>query len=83
VVREKKTKDEEYIPLKQDITAYLQKEVEKPYKILEPSVVGYEINFTQYFYKYKPLRETNDIAKEITETEKESQKLMRELGMMK
>ena len=83
VVREKKTKDEEYIPLKQDIAAYLKKEVEKPYKILEPSVVGYEINFTQYFYKYKPLRATDDIAKEITETEKESQKLMRELGMMK
>lgn len=82
IKREKKIKDEEYVPLKQDIGAYLKKEVEKPYEILD-EVVGYEINFTQYFYKYKPLRSTDEIAKEITETEKESQKLMRDLGMMK
>lgn len=82
VKQEKKTKDEEYVPLKQDITAYLQKEVEKPYVILSQEI-GYEINFTQYFYKYKPLRPTEEISQEITETEKQSQKLMKELGMIK
>jgi type I restriction enzyme M protein len=82
IEREKIIKDEEYVPLKQDITAYLKKEVEKPYKILEKDI-GYEISFTQYFYKYKPLRSTEDIAKEITAAEKESQKLMRDLGLMK
>lgn len=82
VTQEKKTKDEEYVPLKQDITAYLKKEVEKPYKILKQEI-GYEINFTQYFYKYRPLRSTDEIANEIGEMEKESQKLMKELGMMK
>ena len=83
IEREKKTKDEEYVPLKQDIDMYLKKEVEKPYVVLSRDDVGYEINFTQYFYKYKPLRPTEEIAKDITKLETESQKLMKELGMMK
>jgi type I restriction enzyme M protein len=82
VTREKKIKDYEYIPLKQDIDAYLKKEVEKPYKILGQDI-GYEINFTQYFYKYKPLRSTDEIEKEITNLEKQSQQLMKDLGLMK
>jgi len=82
IEREKKTKDEEYVPLKQDITAYLKKEVEKPYKILGEDV-GYEINFTQYFYKYQPLRPTEEISKEITDLEKQSQQLMRDIGLMR
>ena len=82
VTREKKTKDVEYVPLKQDINTYLKKEVEKPYKILRQGI-GYEINFTQYFYKYKPLRPTDEIGREITDLEKQSQQLMKDLGLMK
>lgn len=82
VTREKKTKDVEYVPLKQDINTYLKKEVEKPYKILRQGI-GYEINFTQYFYKYKSLRPTDEIGREITDLEKQSQQLMKDIGLMK
>ncbi len=27
--------------------------------------VGYEINFTKYFYKYKPLRSLEDITQDL------------------
>ncbi|MDD4110377.1 MAG: class I SAM-dependent DNA methyltransferase [Clostridia bacterium] len=82
VKQEIKTKDDEYVPLKDNIEQYLKKEVEKPYKILDQKV-GYEINFTQYFYKYNPLRTTEDIAKDITKLEKQSQDLLKELGLLK
>jgi len=41
--------------------------------------IGYEINFTKYFYQYKPLRSVEDISKELLELEKESEGLMRNL----
>src|SRR3989338_360129 len=52
-----KKNDAEYIPLKEDIDKYLKKEVELPYTIRSKEI-GYEINFTQYFYVYKPLRKS-------------------------
>ena len=27
--------------------------------------IGYEINFTKYFYKYKPLRSLEDITQDL------------------
>jgi type I restriction enzyme M protein len=82
VTQEKKIKDEEYVPLEQDIAEYLKKEVDKPYKILSQEV-GYEINFTQYFYRYQPLRSNDEIANELVSLEKENQKLLVELGLIK
>ena len=38
---------------------------------------GYEINFTKYFYKYKPLRSVEEITKDLLE--RESEGLMRGL----
>jgi len=40
---------------------------------------GYEINFTKYFYRYKPLRSLDEIAKDLLELEKESEGLMKEI----
>jgi type I restriction enzyme M protein len=40
---------------------------------------GYEINFTKYFYQYKPLRSLNDLTKELLDLEKESDGLMNKL----
>ena len=40
---------------------------------------GYEINFTKYFYKYKPLRSVEEITKDLLELEKDSEGLMRRL----
>jgi type I restriction enzyme M protein len=41
--------------------------------------VGFEINFTKYFYQYKPLRSVNDVLNDLMNLEKESDGLMKEL----
>ena len=76
-----KISDNEYVPLKEDIDEYLQREVEKPYKIKDKKV-GYEINFTQYFYKYVPLRKQEDVIKEFNDLEKENKALLKDLGLI-
>jgi len=43
----------------------------KPY----PEYVGYEINFTKYFYEYKPPGPLNEIEKDIKEVAGEIQEL--------
>ena len=55
-----KLRDNERIPLSKDIKDYFDREV-KPHLPnswidFDKSKVGYEINFTKYFYEYKPLR---------------------------
>jgi len=77
-----KINDAEYIPLKENIDEYLKKEVEKPFKI-KKQTVGYEVNFTQYFYKYKPLRKQEEVIKEFNELEVENKALLKDLGLMK
>lgn len=42
-------------------------------------IVGYEINFNKYFYKYVPPRNPEEIAQEIKALEAETTKLMKEL----
>jgi len=74
----KKT-DAEYIPLKENIESYLKKEVELPY-LIKSKEIGYEISFTQYFYKYAPLRKAETVVKEFEELEKENISLLKELG---
>ena len=76
-----KSSDNEYVPLKEDIDKYLKREVEKPYKIKDKKV-GYEINFTQYFYKYRPLRKQEDVIKEFNNLEKENKALLKGLGLL-
>lgn len=76
-------RDYERVPLAQDIHEYFEKEV-KPYVpdawIDEKKTkVGYEINFTRYFYKYKPLRPLNEIETDIKKLYKETEKLIREI----
>lgn len=76
-------RDTERIPLDVDIDDYFEKEV-KPHLPnswvdKDKTQVGYEINFTKYFYKYTPLRSVNDVLKDLLELEKESDGLMNEL----
>ncbi len=76
-------RDNERIPLGVDIDEYFEREV-KPYlpeSFMDRSKdsVGYEINFTKYFYQYKPLRSLEDLTKELLELEKESDGLMNKL----
>jgi len=62
-------RDSEKIPLKEDIQAYFDREV-KPYYSdawidKTKDKIGYELNFTQYFYKYVPPRALEDIEADI------------------
>lgn len=41
--------------------------------------VGYEINFTKYFYQYKPLRTLDDIRADILKLEKETGGMIKEV----
>jgi type I restriction enzyme M protein len=76
-------RDTERIPLDVDIDYYFEKEV-KPHLPnswvdKDKTQVGYEINFTKYFYKYTTLRSVQDVLKDLLELEKESDGLMNKL----
>jgi type I restriction enzyme M protein len=76
-------RDNERIPLGVDVEEYFEREVKPhlPESWLDRSKdnVGYEINFTKYFYKYTPLRLLSDLTNELLELEKESDGLMNKL----
>jgi len=62
-------RDHENIPLKEDIQTYFLREVlphaEDAWIDHEKTKVGYEINFTRYFYEFQPLRPTSEIRKDL------------------
>ncbi len=68
-------RDSERVPLSEDINKYFDREV-KPH--LQDSwidrskdKIGYEINFTKYFYKFKSLRSLSEIQEEIKNIDNE------------
>ena len=77
-----KLRNYEKIPLNQSIEDYFEKEV----KVYYPDSwmdrtkdkVGYEINFTKYFYKYQPPRALEVIKTDIKDTNSEIQELIKE-----
>jgi type I restriction enzyme M protein len=78
-----KLRDYERIPLGVDVDEYFQREV-KPHlpnswMDREKDTVGYEINFTKYFYQYKPLRSSEEITKDLLELERESEMLLHQI----
>ena len=78
-----KLRDNERVPLSQNIEEYFEKEV-KPHLPnswinTDKNSVGYEINFTKYFYKYQPLRSIEDIKNELLELEQKSESLLKEI----
>jgi type I restriction enzyme M protein len=76
-------RDSERIPLGVDIDEYFEREVKPhlPESWMDRSrdSVGYEINFTKYFYQYKPLRSLSDLTKELLDLERESDGLINKL----
>jgi type I restriction enzyme M protein len=76
-------RDTEKIPLKEDVDAYFAREVlpHVPDAWLDRSKdkVGYEINFTRYFYQYKALRPLAAIAKDILALEEETEGLLKRI----
>lgn len=78
-------RDTENVPLKEDIHEYFQREVKPhvPDAWIDESKtkIGYEIPFTRHFYKYQPLRPSEEIMREIIELEKSiSEKLKKVMG---
>jgi type I restriction enzyme M protein len=73
-------RDYENVPLSEDIQTYFNREVlpHVPDAWIEETKtkVGYEINFTKYFYQYKPLRSLEKIRKDIIALEKETDGLI-------
>lgn len=76
-------RDSENIPLKENIYSYFLREV-KPYVEeawinLDATKIGYEISFNKYFYKHKPLRSLEEVAKDILTLDEASDGLIREI----
>lgn len=73
-------RDTEKIPLIQDIDDYFEEEVLKYYSDAwydsTKNKVGYEINFTQYFYVYELPRPLEEIEADIAKITAEIQKLI-------
>lgn len=69
-------RDNEDVPLKDNIEEYFKREVlpHVPDAWIDHSKtkIGYEINFTRYFYKYKPLRSLDEIRADILKLEQET-----------
>lgn len=81
----------ENVPLGKSVEEYMQKEVLPfvPDAVVDETVVdtldgqigivGYEVNFNRYFYKYVPPRDPQEIAAELLRLEEESSSLIKEL----
>jgi len=76
-------RDTENIPLKEGIETYIRKEVlpHVPDAWVDETKtkIGYEINFTKYFYQYKPLRSLEEIRNDILALEQETVGLINEV----
>ncbi|MCX6236382.1 MAG: class I SAM-dependent DNA methyltransferase [Bacteroidia bacterium] len=76
-------RDSENVPLKEDVEKYFIREVlpHLPDAWIDHSKtkIGYEINFTKYFYIYKPLRSLLDIRKDILALEEETEGMIKEV----
>lgn len=76
-------RDNENVPLEEDIDTYFEREVlphvPDAWIDYEKTVIGYEISFTKYFYKYEPLRSLEEITQDLLAIEKESDGLLKEI----
>ena len=76
-------RDNESVPLKEDIGEYMQREVlphvPDAWVDEKKSVLGYEIPFTRHFYEYKPPRPLEMIETEIRNLEEEIRGMLDEV----
>jgi type I restriction enzyme M protein len=79
-----KKRDSERIPLSDDIDEHFNREVKKhiPDSWMDRSKdkIGYEINFTKYFYKFESLRDTHDILQDLKNLNEEINQLSVEIN---
>ena len=84
-------RDTERVPLAEDVNAFFEREV-KPNvpdawidesktdaKDKKVGIVGYEINFNRYFYRYSPPRPLEDIEADIQGIEEDIVRMLREV----
>ena len=78
-----KLRDYERVPLSEDIEEYFSREVQphlpNSWIDFDKSKVGYEINFTKYFYKYIPIRSSEIISQDLLDLKKESENLLNQI----
>jgi type I restriction enzyme M protein len=76
-------RDTENVPLSDNIDEYFKREVllyvPDAWMDRSKDKIGYEINLTKEFYKYKPLRSLEEIRQDILLLEKETEGLMDEV----
>jgi type I restriction enzyme M protein len=76
-------RDYENVPLKEDVDAYMQREVfpHVPGAWIDESKtkIGYEINFNRYFYKYTPPRPLEEIEADLKKIEKDIANMLAEV----
>ena len=84
-------RDTERVPLAEDVNAFFEREVrphipdawidksKRDAKDGEVGVVGYEINFNRYFYRYSPPRPLEDIETDIRHIEADIVRMLREV----
>lgn len=77
-------RDSERVPLSENIDEYYNREVKHhvPDSWMDRSKdkVGYEINFTKYFYKFTPLRSLEDISQDLKSLDDEIKRLSLEIS---
>ncbi len=75
-------RDAENVPLKEDVEEYFKREVlphvADAWIDHSKTKIGYEINFTKYFYQYKPLRSLAEIRADILALEAETDGMIKE-----
>ncbi|WP_299460007.1 class I SAM-dependent DNA methyltransferase [uncultured Microscilla sp.] len=78
-----KKRDKENVPLGTDIEAYFKAEVlphvPEAWLDYEKTKIGYEINFTKYFYEYEALPPSAEVKAEIVALESEIATLLNDL----
>ena len=78
-----KLRDNERIPLSENIEEYFEREVlphlPESWMDRKKDKVGYEINFTKYFYNYTPIRSSEKIISDLRLLEEEFQDLMNQV----
>ncbi|MFL0069906.1 N-6 DNA methylase [Tenacibaculum maritimum] len=78
-----KKRDAESVPLAEDVETYFENEVQphvpNAWIDYDKTRIGYEINFTKYFYNYTPLRPASEIKTEITTLENDIANLLKDL----
>ena len=76
-------RDHESVPLKDEIHRYFKAEVvphvPEAWINLDSVKIGYEISFNKYFYRHKPLRTMEAVAKDILMLEQEAEGLIADI----